>query len=60
MVTKFGKYINSSDGHEIALLIGSFLDKKSKFKYFSCSKLLIRQRKIKKKQRQNFITNKSR
>ena len=43
MVTKFGKYINSSDGHEIALLIGSFLDKKSKFKYFSCSKLLIRQ-----------------
>jgi hypothetical protein len=43
MVTKFGKYINSSDGHEIALLIGSFLDKKSKFKFFSCSKLLIRQ-----------------
>ena len=43
MVTKFGKYISSSDGNEIALLIGSFLDKKSKFKFFSCSKLLIRQ-----------------
>jgi len=43
MVTKFGKYINSSDGNEIALLIASFLDKKSKYKFFSCSKLLIRQ-----------------
>ena len=42
-VAKFGKYINSSDGNEIALLIGSFLDKKSKFKFFSISKLLIRQ-----------------
>ena len=42
-VAKFGKYINSSDGNEITLLIGAFLDKKSKFKFFSISKLLIRQ-----------------
>ena len=42
-VEKFGKYINSCDGKDIALLICSFLDKNSKFNFLSCSKLLIRQ-----------------
>ena len=43
IVTEFGKYINSSDGTDLTILIGSFLDKNSKFYFFSCSKLLIRQ-----------------
>jgi len=42
-IKKFGKYINSCDGNDIALLICSFLDRSSKFNFLSCSKLLIRQ-----------------
>ena len=37
----FGKYINSSEGDNIAILISSFLDKKTKYNFLSCSKSLI-------------------
>ena len=37
----FGKFINSSEGDNLAILISSFLDKKSKYYFFSCSKRLI-------------------
>ena len=37
----FGQYINSNDGDEIAKLIASFLDKQTKYNFFSCSKKLV-------------------
>ena len=37
----FGKYINSKDGNNIAKLIASFLDTKTKYNLYSCSKKLI-------------------
>ena len=37
----FGKFINSSDGDNIVKLISSFLDKETKYNFFSCSKKLI-------------------
>ena len=37
----FGKYINSSEGDNVAILISSYLDKKTKYNFFSCSKSLI-------------------
>ena len=42
-ITKFGEFINSSDGNEITLLICSFLDKNSKINFLSCSKCLLNQ-----------------
>ena len=42
-ITKFGEFINSSDGNEITLLICSFLDKNSKISFLSCSKCLLNQ-----------------
>ena len=42
-ITKFGEFINSSDGNEITLLICSFLDKNSKIIFLSCSKCLLNQ-----------------
>ena len=41
IIKQFGKYINSTDGHNIVKLIGSFLDKKTKYNFFSCSKNMI-------------------
>ena len=43
-VKKFGEFINSSDGNEIALLICSFLEQNSKINFLSCSKCLLNQR----------------
>jgi hypothetical protein len=43
-IQKFGEFINSSDGNEIALLICSFLDQNSKILFLSCSKCLLNQR----------------
>ena len=37
----FGQYINSNDGDEIAKLLASFLDKQTKYNFFSCSKKLV-------------------
>ena len=43
IVTKFGKYLISSEGSDIISLICSFLDKKAKIRFLSISKKLIRQ-----------------
>ena len=43
IVNKFGEYLISSDGREIMILICSFLDKKSKIRFLSISRKLIRQ-----------------
>jgi hypothetical protein len=43
-IKKFGEFINSSDGNEIALLICSFLEQNSKINFLSCSKCLLNQR----------------
>ena len=43
-IKKFGEFINSSDGNEIALLICSFLEQNSKINFLSCSKYLLNQR----------------
>ena len=37
----FGSYINSSEGDNITILISSFLEQKTKYNFFSCSKKLI-------------------
>ena len=37
----FIKFITSSEGENIVILISSFLDQKTKFNFFSCSKALI-------------------
>ena len=42
IINKFGKFLISSDGNSIIKLICSFLDKKSKIKFLSISKKLIR------------------
>jgi hypothetical protein len=42
----FGNFISSSEGKNIALLISSFLDKKTKYKFFSSCKRLINLLKI--------------
>ena len=42
----FGNFISSSEGKNIALLISSFLDKKTKYKFFSSCKGLIKLLKI--------------
>ena len=42
IINKFGKFLISSDGNGIIKLICSFLDKKSKIKFLSISKKLIR------------------
>ena len=41
IILKFGNYINSSDGNKIVASIASFLDRKTKYNFFSCSKQLI-------------------
>ena len=41
IILKFGNYINSSDGNKIVVSIASFLDRKTKYNFFSCSKQLI-------------------
>ena len=41
ILVHFGKYINSSEGDKVFMLISSFLDKKTKYNFFSCSKKSI-------------------
>ena len=41
IMLKFSNYINSSDGNKIIASIASFLDRKTKYNFFSCSKQLI-------------------
>ena len=43
IIKKFGEYINSLEGKNIVILISAFLDKKTKFSFFSCSRILIKQ-----------------
>ena len=42
VILEFSEYINSPEGNHIILLIASFLDLKTKFYFFSCSKKLIK------------------
>ena len=42
VILEFSEYINSPEGDHIILLIASFLDLKTKFYFFSCSKKLIK------------------
>ena len=41
IIVNFGNYINSSDGNKIVASIAFFLDRKTKYNFFSCSKQLI-------------------
>ena len=41
ILIKFGNYLKSSEGDKIAVSIASFLDMKTKYNFFSCSKKFI-------------------